>query len=374
MIFRLLFLTIIAVHPIQIPFIDQAILIAKSTTNMTILTNQTCQQCLCRFHSAYTALNWFSNNTCQLFYSYPRVYTVDGLSNARLYFLQGIFPNASECCMSNSYVFQQLDTAPTIRTNVSKPRCLVIDNYGYLVTVSQKTKDIIRLYPANLSIVNQTTSPVFTDTPTSISYYDEAYYIGFDIYILILHTNNFSVLANITTASLLFSRDIGLLHNGQIMIVLSTGNNYILFFNRTDNVSRQYTYLDQQLVTYPSPHGFWYVNDTYFYVTSWATNSIYSYLATNNITIWSENLFIDAGSTTSSPGGNHLTIDDCGRYWFALGANGIYIFDQQGNLLKNESRIASFIFHTLLTDDYVMYISDMVYNQIVRLDLNAICA
>ncbi|CAF1592758.1 unnamed protein product [Adineta ricciae] len=373
MIFRLLLLTVLVVHPIQIPFIDQAILTAKSTTNMTIFANQTCQQCLCRFYSGYIALSCFSNDTCELFYSYPRVYIVHGLSNARLYFLQDIFPNASECCMSNSYVFQQLDAAPTTRVNVSRPRCLVIDNYGYLVTVSETTNDIIRLYPANLSIVNQPTSPVFPNDPSSISYYDEAYYIGFDGYILILHTSNFSVLANITTASLFGTRDIGLLYSGQIMVVLSTGNNYILFFNRTDNVSRQYTYLNQQLVTYSSPHGFWYINDTYFYVTSWATNSIYSYSATNNITIWSENLFINATSNTSSWGGNHLTIDDCGRYWFALGANGIQIFDQQRNLLKIESGIASYIFHILLTDD-VMYISDLVYNQIVRLDLNDTCA
>ena len=57
--------------------------------------------------------------------------------NARLYFPQGIFPNASQCCMLDvNRLVDKLDTADRISFNIDQSRCLAFDNHGSLVTVS----------------------------------------------------------------------------------------------------------------------------------------------------------------------------------------------------------------------------------------------
>ncbi len=373
-VFNLL-LFLVAVTTIQIPFIGNAIFIAMSNSSSTTIINQTCNQCLCQSNSSYIALNCFPNDTCQFFTTYPRTYTIQSASQARLYFLQQILPNASQCCMSNtSYLLKQLNTVTPIFTNVLEPRCIVLDNYGYIVTVSQVNYTIVRLYSTNLTVVKQPVSPKFTSQPTTIAYYDETYYVGFDFFILAIDSRNLSILSNITAPYLSGARGMIFLDNGQTMVVASAYNRWILFFNRSDSVSKNYSCFYQQNVTYAYPHVFWYVNDTYFYLTSWQNNSIYSYSAINNSRTWKENLFINASSIASTPSGNHLVVDECDRYWFALGVYGIRIFDKQGVLLGNFTMINSTIFDVIISDDYVVYLSDTELNRVSRMDLKIQCS
>ncbi len=365
----------VAVTTIQIPFIDNAIFIAMSNSSSTTIINQTCNQCLCQSNSSYIALNCFPNDTCQFFTTYPRTYRIQSISQARLYFLQQILPNESQCCMPNtSYLLNQLNTITPIFANVLAPRCIVLDNYGYIVTVSQVNYTIVRLYSTNLTVVNQPVSPIFTSVPMTIAYYDETYYVGFQFFILAIDSSNLGILSNITTPYLQGTRGMIFLDNGQTMVVASTNVNLILFFNRSDTVSKNYSYFYQQSVNYPDPHGFWYVNDTYFYLTSWENNLIYSYSAINNNLTWNENLFINASSVTSQADGDHLVVDECDRFWFLLGANGIRISDNPGVLLGNFTMINSIIFDAIISDDYVIYLSDTELNRVSRIDLNIQCS
>jgi hypothetical protein len=319
---------------------------------------------------SFVAFNWFPNNTCQLFPTFPISYKILSTPQARLYFPQGIFPNASQCCMPNpAYLLDNLNTTIKISVNISNPRCIVFDNHGYLVTVSQTNFSIVRFYPTNLTIVDQPTLRQFGSNPFSISYYNEIYYVGFSNFIVAIDSNNLTTLNYITVRNLSLVRDIIFLNNGQIMVVASTGNACIFFFNQSNNYSLIY----ERSVSYPNPHGLRYVNDSFFYATSWYDNTIYSYSAINNSGIWTEKLFLDARPLVSSPNGYHLIIDECDRYWFVLGYSGIMIFNNQGLLLGNFTQINLIAFDAIITDNYVIYISDQINNRIIRLDPNIQC-
>ncbi|CAF1005513.1 unnamed protein product [Adineta steineri] len=373
-IFSLLFFCI-PVFATKIPFINNTVFIPTSNTDITIITNQTCSQCLCFIlNSSYIALNCLPNDTCQFFNTFSRTYTIQTISQARLYFFQEIFPNASQCCISNTdYLINKLNTTTPIHANIPGPRCLVFDNNGYLVTVSWSINQIIRLYPTNLTIVSYPLSPRFNDSPQLITYHNEAYYVAFPYYIVAVDTNTLTILSNITAPNLSGTRGMMFLNNGQTLIVASTFNSYLLFFNQSATDSTSYSFVNQQKVNYIDPHGFWYVSDTYFYVTSWQDNTIYAYSATNNSVIWTEQLFVDAHSVAPSSDGNHLTVDECDRYWFMLGGNGIRIFNNQASLIANLTRISASPFYSIITDKYVIYVSDTSSNLIIRIDPNIQC-
>jgi hypothetical protein len=368
------FLIISVVTSILVPYIDDVIFTAKSNSSSTILINRTCNECLCLANSSYVALNCFPNDTCEFFETFPCSYNITTASLARLYFLKQIFPNASQCCMPNTnLLLSEISTTNWTSASVLSPRCLVLDNHDYLVTISETNNSIVRFYSTNLTLITQPSPPNFSSTPLTITYYNDAYYVGFNLFIMVIDSNNFTLLNNITTSWLNGTRGMMFLYSGQIMVVVSTTNGFLLFFNRSSNVSRNYNFFYQQAVNYTNPHGLWYINDTYFYATSWADNTIYSYSAVKNSTTWTQKLFLNASSVAGSSNGNHLTIDECGRYWFSLGSWGVRIFNNQGSLLGNITQTNSSFFDTLITDDYVIYLSDTTKNQVTRIDLNIRC-
>ena len=95
----LLLTQVICAHNIHIPFIANVTLIPRYRWNSITVNYQTIQQCFCQSMPSFVAFNWYPNNTCQLFYTFPRTYKIQPTSGARLYFPRGIFPNASQCCM-----------------------------------------------------------------------------------------------------------------------------------------------------------------------------------------------------------------------------------------------------------------------------------
>ena len=122
--------------------IDNTYLSSYSSTNITTLRDVTCEQCLCSaWKKNSAAFNCFSDNkTCQFFDPVPRLYRVRSRQRARLYFPRGILPNKSESAMPDlNELISKLDTATRTTVSVAKPRCLVIDNHRYLVTVSKMT-------------------------------------------------------------------------------------------------------------------------------------------------------------------------------------------------------------------------------------------
>jgi hypothetical protein len=95
---------------------------------------------------SFVAFNSFPNNTCQLFYTFPITYKIQPTSQARLYFPQQIFPNASQCCMRDiAYLLDKLKNGTWSYVNVSTLiRKLLIDDNGYLVTVEAYPQNFYR--------------------------------------------------------------------------------------------------------------------------------------------------------------------------------------------------------------------------------------
>ena len=131
----------------------------------------------------------------------------------------------------------------------------------------------------------------------------------------------------ITSVNLNGVRDMMFLNNGNTLVVASTTNSRLQFFNRSDNFSTGHDLQYQKLLHYLSPHGLFRVNDTFFYRTSWGNNTVWSYAATENTTQWDENRFVNVTPALPTGSGSHITVDDCGRWWFSLYSYVLQIFE-----------------------------------------------
>ena len=367
----LLFCSLFEVHSRRIPWIRNASLVPLSPTNITTLLNLTCDQCLCsawRLNSA--AFNYFSDNeTCELFDPFPRTYRFVSKSDASLYFAQGLLPNKSESLAADlDELLVRLSRAAMTSINVTNPRCLAVDNHGYIVTVEDNSKVLHRFDADDMTPIDSTTFP--GGILLCIAYHQQAYYIPRDDYsILIIDSNNLSVIHTINSPTIIAPRDLIFFSEGKTMVLASTYNKTLLFFNLTDNQTRNYVYIYTLGTSCSTPHGLRYVNDSFFYVTSWNEISIYSYSTTNGVS-WTGNLFVDASSLTSSGSGSHITVDSYQRTWFSMYTPVIYVFNRQGQLIGNFTPALNSAFDMVLTDNYIMYISDFDGNRVVRIDPN----
>ena len=358
---------------VQLPFLSHITLVPKFNSTSVTLTDRSCDQCLCESNFSHSILNCFPNNTCQLFADAPLTYTLKPTPNALLYFPRQIAPNASQCCTPDGNdLLSKLDHTSPLSSPVNSPRSLVIDNHGYLVTVSYSDQSIVRFYPNNLTQIDQSPSSLLSDHPLAIAYHNEAYYVGFNNYIRVVHSSNMTILHTIAVSELQGVRDMIFLNDGQQMIVTATYSNRLVFFNRSSPTSHNYNYSGYQDVNCQGPHGLFYVSDSLFYLTSWSNSIVYKYSNVGNTSEWSETLAATA-SPVSSAYGIHVTIDGCDRYWLSLGAAGVQILNNDGGLLGSLYPTGSCILETLILDNYVVYLSDYFGNRIVRLALNIQC-
>ena len=358
---------------VQLPFLSNVTLVPKYNSTSVTLTDRSCDQCLCESDS-YSILNCFPNATCQLFVDAPVTYTLKPTPNALLYFPRQILPNASQCCMPNTTdLLNRLSNAMPTYAPVNGPRCLIIDNHGYLVTVSYFSRTIVRFDPNNLTEIDQSPSPISSDQPLTLAYYNGAYYVGFGCYILVVDSDTMILLHNISSWALQGARDMIFLNDGQQMIVTAFSSSRLLFFNRSSLTSHDYDFIGYQNVSCQGPHGLFYTNDALFYLTSFINNTVYKYSKSENATAWIETLVLDASLVAPSSDGNHVLVDGCDRYWLSLGYYGIRLFDRQGSPRGSLHASGSGIFDTLMLDNYVMYLSEYLSNRITRIDPTIHC-
>ena len=368
----LILFLIVSATSLLIPFIDHAILIPLGLNNSTLISNHDCYQCLCRTVSNSAILNCFGNNTCQIFETVPRRYRLTFDFQTRLYFPQRQFPNPSQCCMLNiSEVVTKLQNGTRTIIDINGTRDLLIDHQKRLV-VADFNPGYLRIYnTTNLNPILHL--KINISRPFTLAQQNEAYFIGLqNNSILIINANTLSRLNIINSPYLRGIRDMIFLRNGEIMIVASTDIHSLIFFKRTNVSLYHYTFFFDQTVKYVYPHGLLRMNDSLFYATSWANNTIYSYTFVNE-TFWKETLIIDAGPMTNASGGNHVRIDECGRFWFALGSNGVFIFDSQGELIESCHYSLTNIFDLMIDENYVVYLSDIEEQRVVRIDPNIQC-
>ena len=359
---------------IQIPRIDHVSLVAVSSTKVITILNSTCDECLCAAlvnHSV--AVNCFLNNdTCQLFDRVPNRYRIEPGEQAELYFPSGSIPNASQCCMPDlDALLAELYNAYQITVSQSSTRFLALDNHGYLISMNDWGHGITRSIPRNLTVVDQTAVSAYS--MRSLAFYDDAYYLGSDTNtIQIVDSNTLATVNLITHPNISGVRDIMFLRDGQTMVVTSTYNQQLFFFNRSSSSPINYTFSYQVTTSYPSPHGLWSVNDSFFYTTSWDSSSVYSHATADGVA-WTETLFADTRVETNSSGASNVMIDECERRWITIPDSGMIIYDSGGSFLGRFTPTWSGIFDAILMPDYVMYLSDWTSQQIIRLDPQIQC-
>ena len=122
-ILYLLISALVEIEGISLPYIRDVVLkpIGMQYNNQSQTINGTCAQCLCDVFgddnsTNNVAQNCFPNDTCQVFPTFPPSYKLQSLATAQLYFLRGVFPNASQCCMPNvtELVNRLMNTIPTV--------------------------------------------------------------------------------------------------------------------------------------------------------------------------------------------------------------------------------------------------------------------
>ena len=359
---------------IQIPRIDNASLVPITLTNFTTILNSTCYQCICLAlanHSA--ALNCFpNNNTCQLFDQVPIRHRLQSGAQAKLYFPSGSLPNGSQCCMPDlNVLLAKLSGSTLINVNQSSPRCLAVDDHGYLATVRSGANVIRRFNLSSSTFVNQTN--LSHGKTMSIAFHGNAYYIGSDNNTIeMVNSDTLSTVNVITHSYINGVRDIIFLRDGQMMVVASTNNQSLVFFNRSNAGPLNYTFAYKVSTSYPAPHGLWYVNDSFFYATSWNGNSVYSHTTTDGVT-WNETLFANVNTVVSGAGAAHVMIDECGRRWVSRASDMMIIYDSAGNHIGNFTLPLVGIFDALFLDNYVLHIADKWGGRIIRLDPHVRC-
>ena len=208
----------------------------------------------------------------------------------------------------------------------------------------------------------------------SIAFNGNAYFIGMESNIIeVVDSTTLATVNVIADSHINHVRDIIFLRGGQTMVVASNGNNKLVFFNRSNSSSVNYTFAYEVPTTYSGPHGLWYVNDSFFYATSWDARSVYSHATANGVT-WNQSLFANLNSVMSGYGSTHVTVDECGRKWVSLVANKMIIYDDNGTYIGNFVLPSASIFDALFLDNYVMYLSDQSSGgNIIRLDPRITC-
>ncbi|CAF1464393.1 unnamed protein product [Adineta steineri] len=344
-------------------------------SDSTRLINGTCNQCLCISQFNYSALNCFPNLTCQLFPTFPLDYDIEVTSNARVYFPNRVFPNASQCMPNITYLLNKLKLANITIKKVSNPRDAIIDNNGYLVTIETYNNTLIRFDPVTLNI---TKTVSIRSLPKNVeedvvTYFNGSYYIiAHSGPLTVIDSKNLTVISNISTSTIGI-RDIIFLNNGQMMVVCSCDNNSLVFLNRTSLEPIKYNFAFRQSTSFACPHGMWRVNDTFFYVTAYTNMSLHSFSSNGNLGHWNETLAFMTSSGQSGSGAARVTIDGSGRFWFAYETDTVLIYDQEGRQLGNLTIPNSQIFDIKIMDNYLMYFTAAKTSQVMRLDPNIQC-
>ncbi|CAF1489673.1 unnamed protein product, partial [Adineta steineri] len=301
-------------------------------------------------------------------------YDIEVTSNARVYFPNRVFPNASQCMPNITYLLNKLKLANLISKSVSNPRDAVIDNNGYLVTAETNINYLYRFDPVTLNIINQISYP---NLPSYVeydvvTYFNGSYYIvAHSAPITVIDSENLTVISYISTSTNGI-RDIIFLNNGQMLVGCSCDTDSLIFLNRTSLEPITYNVTFRQSTSFTCPHGMWRVNDTFFYVTAYNSMSLYSFSANGNLGLWDETLVFTT-SGQSGGGAARVTIDGSGRFWFAYETDNVLIYDQEGTQLGNLTIPNSQIFDIKIMDNYLMYFTAAKTSQVMRLDPNIQC-
>ena len=246
--FYVLIALVVHVHGSALPFIRNVFLRPGEArdANGTVMFNGTCDECMCKVFNDDTtahsvALNCFSNQTCQVFLNFPLSYKLQDSVGARVYFLQGVFPSPSQCCMPN---ITELINRLKNTTPVVVPLSFAPGAFGYdetepseAVVMGLNSGDLYWFNPIDMTSLRNQTS----DFREKIALHNHSIFTGNDgdPTIHVLDESNLAPVANITYPSLNQTRKFIFLNNGQTIAVTTQCNHSVTFINVQS--STQYT-------------------------------------------------------------------------------------------------------------------------------------
>ncbi|UJR11728.1 hypothetical protein I4U23_015909 [Adineta vaga] len=263
----------------------------------------------------------------------------------------------------NSLLYK-LNMSTIVSVNISHPRDIVTDSYDHIASIEEFTNDLVRFDPTNLTIIDR--SSILIPPQMTMTFFNNAYYIAsYSGFIIVIDSQNLTMISNFSS-SVYGLRGIIFVNQGQMMILTSFENNCLVFLNRTSLFPIQYQYSFRQTTSFPGPHGIWRMNDSFFYVTSYTNNALYSYRTNDCGRSWNETFVLQMAYMNSGSANSRLTIDECNRFWFAFETDTILIYDQNGTMLGNWILPNSLVFDVKIMNNYLMYVSESNRNRIRR--------
>ncbi len=222
-------------------------------------------------------------------------------------------------------------TTPTNIVSVQSPRCLIIDIFGYLLTLEaiSSTTYSNRYDRSSLTLVQSAALSMTYTAVGMLMYYNGMIFVSphYNTIYIFEHIN-FGLLGTINCGSSISQpRDTIFIENQNMLIIASQNTNQLFFvlFNSPTN----YTCLSGlSLPNGDDPQALLKVNDTFFYVTSWGTKCVYSYHYNGGV--WIPSLFANVTQSTgpSITGLGHLQIDNLQRRWVMAVGIGLVVYDQ----------------------------------------------
>ena len=273
---------------------------------------------------------------------------------------------------NTTLLIQKLQSAMAQSVGFWNARCLAVDDHGLLASVHEWGYDLVRFDPNNLTVIDTTTFP--GTYMSQIAYHQGAYFLTTKINtVYIVNSTTRSLISNVSTPGISGARDVMFLKDGQTMVLASADNQLLFFFNRSSISPRDYTYMSNITASFSTPHGLSYVNDSFFYATSWNWKNVYSYATNDDGATWNESLYIDTNGLSNNRWAAHVMIDDCQRRWISTFDNGPLVYGSQGQFLGKFNSGWNGIFDVLFMENYVMLLSDKDAGKIIRLDPQIQC-
>ena len=254
------------------------------------------------------------------------------------------------------------------------PRCLVIDTFGYLLTLEtiNSTTYINRYDRTSLEMIQQVALQMQYTSIGMISYFNEMIFISPNYNnISIFDHVNFSLLGIINCGSNLAQpRDIIFIEDQKILIIASLNTNTLVFVRF--NLPTNYTCLNSiHLPSGADPQALMKINETFFYVTTWGSKCVYSYYF-DGMT-WIQSLFANVSQTLtlSNIHLGHLHVDSLGRRWVMVVGFGLVIYDEWGTFLSLW-KFGNAPYDIYISDDYRLIVSDFGNSSLTLYEPNII--
>jgi hypothetical protein len=243
--------------------------------------------------------------------------------------------------------------------SLQDPRCLVLDIFGYLLTleVVSNTTFINRYDRTNLNLIQHTALQMPYTTSGMLSYFNGMVFISPNYNTISIFDHvNFNLLGVINCGSNIGQpRDIIYIENQRLMIIASQAPFNGLYFVHFDSPTN-YTCLNGTSLS-GGPQAILKINETFFYVTTWAGHCIYAY--SFNGQVWIRSLFVNITQTLGNSGVNigHIQIDNLQRRWVMVVGFGLVIYDEWGTFL-GMWKFGTSPFDIFISNDYRLIISD----------------